>query len=211
MARSANFVNSEKQLLVQIISEHPQVESKRTDKVSVVQKNLAWKQIEAKFNATGTLCRRTEKNLKDAWKNIKNKAKQDNAQRKRHLRQTGGGPGVPTDELSEKVEALIPRQINCLANNFDDDNQIESSLEEQTYTLVSVAEESSSFSDGTPHRALIPSRNIVWISRKIQVLFAFLLTHGITTRRLTQEMRFKIAVLQEAYKLVIRSRRLFNR
>ncbi|XP_077970663.1 myb/SANT-like DNA-binding domain-containing protein 3 isoform X1 [Styela clava] len=154
MARSANFVNSEKQLLVQLISEHPQLESKRTDKVSVVQKNLAWKQIEAKFNATGTLCRRTEKNLKDAWKNIKNKAKQDNAQRKRHLRQTGGGPGVPTDELSEKVEALIPRQINCLANNFDDDNQIESSLEEQTYTLVSVAEESSSFSDGNESAVL---------------------------------------------------------
>nr|XP_039250559.1 myb/SANT-like DNA-binding domain-containing protein 3 isoform X3 [Styela clava] len=173
MARSANFVNSEKQLLVQIISEHPQVESKRTDKVSVVQKNLAWKQIEAKFNATGTLCRRTEKNLKDAWKNIKNKAKQDNAQRKRHLRQTGGGPGVPTDELSEKVEALIPRQINCLANNFDDDNQIESSLEEQTYTLVSVAEESSSFSDGNESAVLqtLSTGNLVIIAIQIQNIF----------------------------------------
>nr|XP_039256343.1 uncharacterized protein LOC120333055 [Styela clava] len=169
MARSANFVLAEKNVLVQPISEHPEVECKKTDKVSVEQKNLAWKQIEAKFNATGTLCRRTEKNLKVAWKNIKNKAKQDNAQMKRHLRGTGGGPDLLCDELSEKVEALIPRQINCLTNNFDDDYQSQSSYsppEEETYTLVPVAEELSSSSAGQKSTVLQKTSEVASTDRQ---------------------------------------------
>ena len=52
---------------------------------------------------------------------IKSK-KKDVAHDKKERRKTGGGPqNVISDEMSNRISALIPHQMHSLHNSFDDD------------------------------------------------------------------------------------------
>ena len=62
------------------------------------------------------------KQLKALWKNMKSKAKKDVAHDKKKRRKTGEGPqNVISDEMSNRISALIPHQVHSLHNSFDDD------------------------------------------------------------------------------------------
>lgn len=63
-------------LLISLIKEHfTIIENKKTDSVSVTQKNEEWAKIETALNAQSNEYYRTAENLKCAWENLKKQAK----------------------------------------------------------------------------------------------------------------------------------------
>lgn len=122
-ARSANFVASEKTLLLDLLVNYPVITSKKTDAGSLKEKQLKWEQLTTEFNANSQMSRRTVKNLKDLWKNLKNRAKSVNAERVREQRKTGGGPPRTDqqDPLVDIVTAIVPNEIKSLENSYDCD------------------------------------------------------------------------------------------
>lgn len=65
---------------------------------------------------------RTEKQLRDLWKNIKARSKGDVANYRRSLITTGGGrEAQKPDVLTTRVCNILPQQMQSLSNPFDDD------------------------------------------------------------------------------------------
>ena len=62
------------------------------------------------------------KTIKSPVENMKSKAKKDVAHDKKERRKTGEGPqNVISDEMSNRISALIPHQMHSLHNSFDDE------------------------------------------------------------------------------------------
>ncbi|CAH2088534.1 unnamed protein product [Euphydryas editha] len=123
--RSANWMASEKSLLVDLVTEHFNVmENKRTDGVSMKQKLGEWVTISNKYNSQTMLSHRTSDNLKAQWESLKKSAKKEASFRRMHLIQTGGGPprSVIEDPLQQKILCLITPSAVGLHNPFDSDN-----------------------------------------------------------------------------------------
>ena len=90
--RGANFSPAEQELLISLITQHPIIECKKTDKESAAKKKQEWGKLANTFNSMSMENQRTVKNLQSLWKNMKRKAKTDFAAAKRERRGTGGGP-----------------------------------------------------------------------------------------------------------------------
>ena len=86
------------------------------------KKDKAWQKITDLFNARYGVNKRTKKQLKDAWQNLKKVTKKDVAVDKREKRKTGRGEKVGTiSALSQKVVGMLPQQISSLHNPYDND------------------------------------------------------------------------------------------
>ena len=108
------------------------IESKKNDGPSI-KKEQAWNKITCQFNSRNGVTERTQKQLKDAWKNIKMKAKKEFAEQKKEYRKTGGGKvDDHLSDISQKVISLLPQQINSLHNPFDTDAQFQGDHESST-------------------------------------------------------------------------------
>lgn len=86
------FSEEERCFLANLVGENVEIESKRTDAISVVNKLKKWKEITEKFNASGNVVKRTTQQLRTCWKNMKIKAKKHINSERRSLVKTGGGP-----------------------------------------------------------------------------------------------------------------------
>lgn len=88
--RSPNLLKSEKEVLMDLVQEHFRIiENKKTDAVSVQEKNDEWDKIATGFNATSLVYHRTAENLKSAWENLKKTAKKAGAAQKGEIFKTG--------------------------------------------------------------------------------------------------------------------------
>ncbi|XP_031339101.1 myb/SANT-like DNA-binding domain-containing protein 3 [Photinus pyralis] len=128
--RVANFSSAEKLLLLTIISEKYSkiLEDKKTDRMSVSQKEQAWSQIEIDFNASSTTTFRNASCLKKCYENRKKELRKTVASHKRDVLLTGGGP--PPKKKKDDDETLIDdiltsimneKTLVGLQNPFDDD------------------------------------------------------------------------------------------
>lgn len=74
--RAPNFTAEEKLLLLQMCEvDTIIIENKKTDSVSVREKNAVWEKITNNFNANSLLCQRTPSQLRTLYDNIKQDAK----------------------------------------------------------------------------------------------------------------------------------------
>ncbi|KAK9506792.1 hypothetical protein O3M35_008664 [Rhynocoris fuscipes] len=134
--RGSNFSESEKQLLLSIVSEHFQIiENKKSDALTIKEKNNAWELIAERFNAqqceNGT---RTAVQLKNAYHNFKRKLKKDTANDKIDLYKTGGLPITSKiDDETSKLVALLKPQLEPVINKFDSssDNTIKDDAKDE--------------------------------------------------------------------------------
>lgn len=123
-----NFSDFEKRLLIQIISNKYAgiLESKKTDKSSVFQKDQTWKKIEQDFNATSSAnVYRNATCLKKFYENRKKLLRKTLANEKKEVMLTGGGPPpkIKRDDCDELLMAFINRKtLTGLENPFDDDS-----------------------------------------------------------------------------------------
>lgn len=127
--RQPNFSTKEKFDLLSIIASKYRdiLENKATDKVSMVEKEKAWVEIEKDFNSTSQVGLYRDKDcLKRFFENRKREVKKLKAQERQEILKTGGGPEKKmvfdvADEIL--IEIMNPKTIQGLDSEFDSDAQ----------------------------------------------------------------------------------------
>ena len=123
--KRVNFSNADKQYLVELVTDDINlIESKACDNTSHRKKIEAWKKIADLFNPSVEV-KRTAKQLKTQWNELKRKAKNAVSLHKRLLNKTGGGePLLPPSEIFLKIAELIKNDVEA-DNESDDDAEVE--------------------------------------------------------------------------------------
>ena len=123
MGPKVNFTPLEKQIILELVeSVQDIIESKKNDGRIIEKKDKAWDTVTQQFNARHGVNKRTKKQLKDAWQNLKKIAKKEVAKDKQEKRITGGGQKDGTiSTFSQKVADMLPQQILSLHNAYDGD------------------------------------------------------------------------------------------
>ncbi|CAB3261074.1 unnamed protein product [Arctia plantaginis] len=120
--RSQNFTSEEKDKLVKLLMDHKNtILNKKTDGCTNEAKILAWNQLTASFNATGTVYR-TKESLIKVWEKMKSESKVYYNSSRRSAVQTGGGPSlVKTDPILEQVCSILGRGCSGIDGINDSD------------------------------------------------------------------------------------------
>ena len=100
------------------------IECRKTDAKLTKKKEHAWHEISHKYNARFNGSHRTTEQLKNLWKNLKAKAKQDVIKQKKETKKTGGGVAPSMDAVSAVIVEMLPQQMHSLQNPFDCDEDI---------------------------------------------------------------------------------------
>lgn len=118
-----HFSTFEKELLLELTKKNLGViENKKTNAVSIKEKQETWKKIGTEFNSIPGVTPRTSKQLWDCYKNLKKKAVKERAKNKIEIYKTGGGisDALQTDVLGERILAMgvitEPLENQCDSN-----------------------------------------------------------------------------------------------
>lgn len=123
--RSPNYTIREKEVLLSIVSNFKNIiENKKTDAVSVTEKNRAWFSMTQKFNAMSpnNVFRPTE-SLKKYYDNLKEDLRKRAGEERKSLYKTGGGPPTPKTPLEDDIllDIVNKKTIYGVDNQFDCD------------------------------------------------------------------------------------------
>lgn len=81
--RAPNFTSTESLLLCNLLEDYKNtIENKKTDGVTVAEKQKCWKMLTEEYNARTPYVARTSENLFAAYKNLKTKAKKQHSSEK---------------------------------------------------------------------------------------------------------------------------------
>ncbi|XP_011883673.1 PREDICTED: uncharacterized protein LOC105570832 [Vollenhovia emeryi] len=121
--RLPNFSNLEKIRLIELVEREKNIiENKKTDNVSVNDKDACWKNITNEFNSNSISGHRDVACLKSCWDNLKKKTRKYYADIRNEVFKTGGGKiNIIDDPIAEKVKSIIQPSVEGLQNNFDSD------------------------------------------------------------------------------------------
>lgn len=140
--RTPNFTANEKDCLIDIIEKYAHVlEDKKTNRVSVDEKNTVWKKIEVEFNNKASIaCYRNADQLRRLYENKKKELRKKLAEHKRQTFLTGGGP-PPPDLILDYFEKILMKILNektvrGIDVQFDSDNFTELSNKKQKYSEI---------------------------------------------------------------------------
>jgi hypothetical protein len=111
--RMPNFIEFEKNLLIDLVKEHEIVCSKQKDSATTHQKDKAWGVILETFNRNANVNQRDMDSLKGCLENLQTKAKKEDCGTRSSLRKTGGGPSSPI-----KVSATSATLIEIMPQVF---------------------------------------------------------------------------------------------
>ncbi|XP_077256004.1 uncharacterized protein LOC143893960 [Temnothorax americanus] len=152
--RLPNFSNLEKIKLIEIIErERSIIENKKTDNVSLKDKENCWINIAKEFNSNSISGHRDVGCLKNCWDNLKKKTRKHFADIRSELFKTGGGKmNIIDDPIAERVKGIIQPSVEGLPNKFDsdympgiDEPQSNEQLDDKdVYQVVEILEEEDS-------------------------------------------------------------------
>lgn len=120
--RVSNFTFAEKQFLLNLVSSKYShiLEDKKTNRVSLDEKNRTWKKIEKEFNANAPItCFRSNESLKRFYENKKKELRRKMADEKESHFLTGGGPAPPAPNLDETDNILLSIVNEKTVKGFD--------------------------------------------------------------------------------------------
>ncbi|PSN54158.1 hypothetical protein C0J52_06850 [Blattella germanica] len=123
-ARGTNFSNAEKEIFVNLLPKYFNIiDNKKTDGVSIRQKEACWEQLTTDFNTHALVTKRTSKQLKVFYDGYKRQCKTNFANEKIELFKSGGGAPkfIQMDETSAKLLSIIKEQIQPGINCKDSD------------------------------------------------------------------------------------------
>ncbi|KAG5886306.1 hypothetical protein JTB14_003461 [Gonioctena quinquepunctata] len=108
--RSQNFTNQEKNILLNIIYKYKDVENKKTDGVTSIEKKKIWDTIATEFNAAcpdGNLREATV--LRKFYENKKKEVRKVVADEKTEINGTGGGPApiIKKDDTFDLILSIV--------------------------------------------------------------------------------------------------------
>lgn len=124
--RAANFTPRENNKLLSLISTYKHIiENKKTDAVSISDKNVVWQTITAQFNAScPEFVNRSTESLKKYYDNKKREIRKLKAEERKEVLLTGGGPPPRPDgdDHSLLLSVMDPLTVLGDKNTFDSDN-----------------------------------------------------------------------------------------
>ncbi|XP_066993763.2 uncharacterized protein [Anabrus simplex] len=135
--RTPNYNEYERNLFVDLIAKYASIiENKRTDCVSVKEKDIAWDRLCREFNSDIRVTKRCTKQLKQFYVNMKRNAKKEKARVKIETYKTGGGTFPKgMNDCSEKLLAIMGDRVEPLQNPFDGDAEYNGDI-----TVVGLSE-----------------------------------------------------------------------
>ncbi|XP_046407445.1 myb/SANT-like DNA-binding domain-containing protein 3 [Ischnura elegans] len=105
------LTREETKLLVDIINKRREVlESKKTDALSNAKKARAWLDVQDEFNSNEFVRKRTAKQLRKSWDNLKMRKRKELANERQERMKTGGGPMPSTsrEDFPPEMEIAVP-------------------------------------------------------------------------------------------------------
>lgn len=121
--RIANFTEAEKSILVDLVTAKKDIlENKRTNTVSIKEKENCWEQLCNEYNGMAMNISRPTISLKNCWENIKKRTKKQFAEDRMQRYKTGGGQYAgDIDPLTVRVMDIIRPAVEGLSNALDSD------------------------------------------------------------------------------------------
>ncbi|KAL1516465.1 hypothetical protein ABEB36_000374 [Hypothenemus hampei] len=135
------FIAEEKNFLMFLIEQYKNViENKKTDANSNRAKAEAWHKICVSFNSR--FSKRTEKQLRKLWDNMKSKTRKLDTEYKINMLKTGGGPPPQEHEdvIAERVRSIVPTINFEVDNVFDSNSNIVPQPETCNQTIKAINE-----------------------------------------------------------------------
>ncbi|XP_064639460.1 nuclear apoptosis-inducing factor 1-like [Lineus longissimus] len=106
-SKEPNFTAREVAILTQMVRQNASImTSKFRNMTENDRKNELWTNIATSVNAVG-ICKRTSDEVKEKWRQLKAKAKSQQAKSKKEEKKTGGGPAVALDMVSETIADIF--------------------------------------------------------------------------------------------------------
>ncbi|XP_046400300.1 uncharacterized protein LOC124166696 [Ischnura elegans] len=109
--KMVRLTREETKLLVDIINKRREVlESKKTDALSNAKKARAWLDVQDEFNSNEFVRKRTAKQLRKSWDNLKMRKRKELANERQERMKTGGGPMPSTsrEDFPPEMEIAVP-------------------------------------------------------------------------------------------------------
>lgn len=125
-SRSANFSDEECIIMVNLVKENEKIiECKKTDVTTIKDKENCWEKVTDMFNSESGVRRRTCKELRMKYENIKRSLKRKIAANKMEVMRTGGGiPKVFVLTPSEEIVYSMTRlAVDGLPGRFDEQKE----------------------------------------------------------------------------------------
>lgn len=149
--RVPNFTPNEKDFLINLVAKYSHIlEDKKTNKVSIQEKNHVWDQIEVEFNNnTQIACFRSSNQLKRLYENKKKELRRKMANNKKETYLTGGGTSqVVKLEANEEVllQIVNEKTVKGFDVPFDSDSATSEELYSREVELSPAAKTSKSCS-----------------------------------------------------------------
>lgn len=135
--RTTNFSGSEKVFLIEQIEQSKHIIENVNNNIDFnKRKNSEWILIQGRQNEKFPDRIRSVEQIRNLYKKIKMKAKQEMQINKKCRQETGGGPAPqPVSELSQAVLEMVPSLTHTLVNDVDDDAD-EELHESQSYLAM---------------------------------------------------------------------------
>uniref|UniRef100_A0A8W8IH39 Myb/SANT-like DNA-binding domain-containing protein n=1 Tax=Magallana gigas TaxID=29159 RepID=A0A8W8IH39_MAGGI len=130
--RKANFSDVEVEVLVDAVgTSYKVLYGKFSPCLTNNMKTMAWESVTEKVNAVSLQCTRGEVEVKKKWQDMQSAVKKKEAQRRKNLTQTGGGPSqLPMlKPWEEKILQLIPQSAISGIEDGVDTSEVRSSLQ----------------------------------------------------------------------------------
>ncbi|XP_065922843.1 myb/SANT-like DNA-binding domain-containing protein 4 [Magallana gigas] len=130
--RKANFSDVEVEVLVDAVgTSYKVLYGKFSPCLTNNMKTMAWESVTEKVNAVSLQCTRGVVEVKKKWQDMQSAVKKKEAQRRKNLTQTGGGPSqLPMlKPWEEKILQLIPQSAISGIEDGVDTSEVRSSLQ----------------------------------------------------------------------------------
>ncbi|CAC5399438.1 unnamed protein product [Mytilus coruscus] len=109
--RKTNFSQLEENILqTEVEKNYATIREKHSTSTTNQEKNKIWTNITNKINALG-VANRTQKEVRDKWRNLTTKAKSAFTEHRREINKTGGGPAP------KKPSSSVERVVNMLQDS----------------------------------------------------------------------------------------------
>ncbi|CAH1099685.1 unnamed protein product [Psylliodes chrysocephalus] len=148
--RGPNYSQSEKDLLISLVAKHKNIlENKKTDAVTIHEKDAAWDRVGREFNSIVPNCtKRSVESLRKFYENKKKDMRKRTANERMEFMRTGGGPPPPKQTCTTSDELLLSlmnhKTVYGLDNPFDGDRDMKNNHNDPIETAVDSATSSYS-------------------------------------------------------------------
>lgn len=123
-ARRKNFSKEEKENIVSLILKYKNIiENKKTDSITIGEKEKCWKAITEEYNSSSSYQRATVQ-LKAFYKNSKSDLKKKIAANRASIFRTGGGVQESVLDENDPLLSVVSSQTLTVENPFDSSHEL---------------------------------------------------------------------------------------